>query len=359
MRKIETVQVLRAIACIAIYIHHYKLLEIGEWAVSVFIILSGFIMYYSYNNRVLEKTFGFSVKFSIKKICRLYSLHIITMCFSLIISIYKLFKCFSYDYAKLIFLQVISNTLLIKNIIPNKDVWFSLNGPSWYLGLSMFFYFFTPCILFWLKQKSKKNTIFIMLFVYLTQISVCYAFGTSIYVKQIDWLPMYITYLSPLFRIGDYILGCCLGKLIYNSKIEVNNYVSTVFELIVIIINAGVIMIYLNNDLWWRSEWFKYDVLFTIPVLLLVALFSLNKGYISKILTNKVIVHIGDISAYIFLLHNVVIQYMNEVFRRIVDLNKYYLIISCIIFCILLALTELYIRIENTKIFRIEKSKST
>lgn len=54
MKKIDGLQGLRAVAFIAIFISHTSVgnySKLGAWGVSIFLVLSGFVMVYSYWNK--------------------------------------------------------------------------------------------------------------------------------------------------------------------------------------------------------------------------------------------------------------------------------------------------------------------
>lgn len=79
---IKPLQGLRVIAFIAVFLSHAIDTPTGAWGVSLFIILSGFVMTYSYWDRSEEKgtlSIKDSISFSIRKIRSLYPLHIIML----------------------------------------------------------------------------------------------------------------------------------------------------------------------------------------------------------------------------------------------------------------------------------------
>lgn len=104
--KIPALQGLRAIAFLCVFFHHSGLgilcTPLGPFGVSVFIVLSGFLMGGKYIANNVE--LSFNPMFAIKKISQLYPLHIITLVLSIgfcllsteVIDCYKLF--FRYFY---------------------------------------------------------------------------------------------------------------------------------------------------------------------------------------------------------------------------------------------------------------------
>lgn len=80
----NSLQTIRALAILGIFVSHsgIQMFEAnGDWGVSVFLILSGFLMFYSYSDsdRISECGLKYSLKFGVHKIKRLYLLHIVTL----------------------------------------------------------------------------------------------------------------------------------------------------------------------------------------------------------------------------------------------------------------------------------------
>ena len=65
--KIKSIQALRACAFLGIFASHLEIFSLGAWGVSIFLVLSGFIMYYAYSNRDLETGFEKNITFAVKK----------------------------------------------------------------------------------------------------------------------------------------------------------------------------------------------------------------------------------------------------------------------------------------------------
>lgn len=74
--RINSLQTVRALAFLSIFSQHCGVGSLGALGVSVFLILSGFLMYYSYFDREIGHTFKECVLFSYTKISKLYPMHI-------------------------------------------------------------------------------------------------------------------------------------------------------------------------------------------------------------------------------------------------------------------------------------------
>lgn len=82
---IYTLQGLRALAMIGIFLFHSGLLLNGTFPVTFFFILSGFVLYYTKSNNVDNIDFKQSIRWGFVKMKPFYIIHVITFLFSIII----------------------------------------------------------------------------------------------------------------------------------------------------------------------------------------------------------------------------------------------------------------------------------
>ena len=120
--------------------------------------------------------------------------------------------------------MILINILLIQSWIPDMNVYFSLNGVSWYLSACVFIYAMFPLVLSFIRKTSKYSIVFIIC-IYFLQIII--GIGITMYPVQelfnnfdiIHWT----TYICPLFRLGDFVIGGYLGYLFTHIKLETIN----------------------------------------------------------------------------------------------------------------------------------------
>ena len=290
-------------AFINILILHCEGPASGACGVSIFLVLSGFLMMYSYYDRDLSCSLKDCITFSVKKIKRLYPLHIIMMALPMLFSLRSIILNFSYKGLLDFIIQIILNITLLQAWVPVTKFYFSLNMVAWYLSVCLFIYAVFPFILRKFKKMKMNKIIFVGIIVFVCQIIVCILlkffnpFSTS----------YYFTYIFPIFRLGDFVIGCCLGYIFINVDFNFNRTQATIIEFISLILFACSEFVFLKSIGILGSYHFKYSVLFIPSSVTLVMTFAINKGFISKALAWKSIVYIGNISPYAFLIHNNII----------------------------------------------------
>lgn len=314
--KIKSLQGLRAVAILAIFISHTGLgnLEaLGAWGVSVFFVLSGFVMMYSYFPRKTIPKFGFA--FAWNKIKKLYPLHIITMllaAFYTIIIVRTVWKTI---------LDICIHTLLIQMWIPKKEYYSTLNGPSWYLCASVFMYFMFPLVLGFFKEKmSKKKAIIIICALFVAEFFI--SSTAAILNRHSDelWLSTkWLTYFFPPVRFIDFLTGCCLGFLFLNIRTYKNN---CFLELATCILIPISILIYVFEYGILSSPSVKYSLLFLPTSMMLIWIVANEKSVIAKVFSTKIFVWFGDLSPYIFLIHGVMIKYCRSGFSYVFSITN-------------------------------------
>ena len=133
MRKLKSLQGLRALATIGIFLFHSGLLLEGTFPVTFFFMLSGFMMYYTKHELNGFKDFAsWNKGYVWKKIKQFYPLHFITFVMACFIGRVWLRPL------KDTIISGVLNLLLINSFVPEYALVF--NGVSWYLGITLFLY---------------------------------------------------------------------------------------------------------------------------------------------------------------------------------------------------------------------------
>ena len=304
--------------------------DYGFLSVYLFFILSGFIFFFLYYDKIKEKSISFW-NFSVLRISRLYPIHIITLLSVLILqnTLYKIYKTYLV-YPENDLYHFILNILFIQSLGFEKG--FSFDYPSWSVSVEIFVYilFFITCILISKKYITLIFMIFLGLFVMRTNAQI----GMGILYFFIGGI-IYEIYLK-LYKL----------KEIY-SIINIKNIVKFVLVSTVVI---SVVVYYAIFD----NYFLFYGIIFGTLILSLVLIQSrlkYNEKYIPKLG-----IFFNSISYSSYLIHFplqlifIIIFGMNsEIFNR-----EYILFLF---FGILIILSTLSYRFYETPIQNIIRNK--
>ena len=360
-KRIDSLQALRAFAFLGIFfIHSDFFIQWSSLGVSVFFVLSGFLMAHRYGDDDLDTSVKGNLLFSIERIKKLYPLHIITMIVMIIPAVEIIIRNGSQlrSYAALL-VKLVLNVLLVEIWVPNYNIYFSLNSSAWFLAAMMFLYFLFPWIKKCLAKLSLIKLNILCLVILAAETAACMVF--ILVLGEEHQLYSWFMYYLPAFRIGEFVVGCALGRMIRDGKISgVGTVGMTVYEAVALVLT---IVLYR----WYRTEHSRLIVrsycnwtTFFIPISAVwVLLFATNKGWLTKILTNRLTVFIGNISGYAYLIHYVLtkIVKMKLTDNDIVLDLKERIVLVIVEFAVTIALSVLYGRV-NERIAVRSKKKS-
>jgi len=308
--KLSNISVLRALACTGVFTSHCYISLLGAWGVSIFIMLSGFLLVYNGLERV--EAFPSDVKgcsrYAFGKIKKLYPLYF----FSLVMTVALLlvYSRGNMPTGQLLRMgqEFLVCAALLQAWIPAKGWAFSLNAVGWYLSACLVLYFAFPYILRRIKKLSgPRQALVAMVSVYVAMIATAAA-ASALYGKvfspdeeQMENFQHWFSYVFPLYRIGDFSIGCLLGYVFTRAgETKLSAGQNTAFEAAALLLAAVSQLVYKHQLL---PTCFIYNSLFVPSTAMLIYSFALGKGTISKVLDFPVSRFIADYSVEIFLLH--------------------------------------------------------
>ena len=309
-KLISSLQGLRAVAFLSVVLSHCGSPWLGPWAISVFVALSGFLMTCNYYDRPRTAPgLRSAMVFSFQKIRKLYPLHLIMMAAALLFVLKGLLAQPSARSVLSCAAQLVVSIFLLQTWIPSSRFWFCLNGVAWYLSVQAFLYAIFPWLLAVLKKADARRLRCIAAAIFCAQCLfslVIWKAGLS------ENAVFYLTYLCPLFRAGDFAISCCMGCLYRSRKEERTPYgASSLLELAAVLFSGGCFFIAAGQVGVLGAAAFRYNVLFTPSAVLLVWLLAIGKGMISRLLSAKPFLWLAGLSPYGFLIHQVLIRYMD------------------------------------------------
>lgn len=248
------------------------IIKVGNLPVLYFFILSGFILTINYPNRARINKPG---DFYWKRFSRIYPIYFI----SFILSVLFVKNISLLDY-------ILNITLL------NGWYWPSnmLNPAAWSLSAEVFFYILFPFVLLKYFTLTGKQLIGLwglhILILYLMQ----YKYGDF-------YLPHYLP--TPIETMLNFSLGIVGGRLfvIYNEYFKKKNIWFSTLILPAIIVQCSLIIYFKYT--WFDGFWI-FSSLFLIMILSLSSFSQI--WLLTRLLTNPVLLKLGEISYSIFIL---------------------------------------------------------
>ena len=316
-QKMDSVQALRALAFFCVFLNHCYVNTNG-WAISVFIMLSGFLLVISRFPKPDDFTPNAvkNVRSAYFKVKSLYPLYILTMLPIIALEILSIYKGNSASsYGSLIF-EIILSVLIIQAWFPGHSM--ALNGVSWYLSAMVFLYFAFPYILKLLRKYRKMSTavlvmagLFVLEFILSSAEPAIYSltsgFGADL---DSDGFALWFTFIFPLFRLMDFALGCNLGYIFLRLRDkEHGKAVVWGLDVVIALLFAVTSVFYKSTGHFLSREEYRHTFLFVPIALAIVYSFALAKGPLARLLTNKITVFFGNLSNYTYLIHQDVIRY--------------------------------------------------
>ena len=344
-KLISSLQGLRAVAFLSVVLSHCGAPWLGPWAISVFVALSGFLMTCNYYDRPRTAPgLRSAMVFSLQKIRKLYPLHLIMMAAALLLVMKGLLAQPSAREALSCAAQLVVSIFLLQTWIPSSRFWFCLNGVAWYLSVQAFLYAIFPWLLAVLKKADTRRLRCIAAAIFCAQ----FLFSFAIWKAGLSGKAVfYLTYLCPLFRAGDFAISCCMGCLYHSRKEERIPYGAfSLLELAAVLFSGGCFFIAARQVGALGAVAFRYNVLFTPSAVLLVWLLAVGKGVISRLLSAKPFLWLAGLSPYGFLIHQVLIRYM-ELAANKLGLTAHPVVWTLTVFLLTLCLSSFYKALER------------
>lgn len=263
----------------------------GYLGVSFFFILSGFVLSYSYKEKLLNKKISLR-HFYLARLARIYPLHLLTLFLIIPYIIYT--KSF-------VWIKFFPNLLLLQSFIPTQSFFYSFNEPSWSISNEMFFYLLFP---FYILTLEKYKFLKIFLFVFFGFLLLILITKTPIYLHKT------IFYVNPFIRSLDFILGIILFYFFKSEKIKHyfrKKSIASLLEIFAILI--FLIFLIFHNFI---DRGYRFSIYYWLPMCIIIISFAHQNGIISKILSHKFFVILGEISFGFYMFHFIIIQYALE-----------------------------------------------
>ncbi len=310
--KINELNALRAIFMFTIFLHHASLyVGAGYMAVSFFFMLSGFSLTLGYKDKILSGDFSYK-DFAKRRISRLFPLHWLCILISLPLAVTGMTTIGDFV------LTLILNASMLHSFVPISVFYFSFNWVSWFISAIFFFAMVFPYLLKVIVKLSMRWLVVSAIAV------VC------IYVVVLNLLPedYYhpILYINPITRIVDFTIGVCLA-LLFQRNIGEHKFKKAFsplkWDLMALLSFVVVIAI---SFLFPINNPYSVAILYWIPIGILIYSIAYRRVLLGggfRVLDNKMLNSLGNMSFTFYMLHQLVMRWTQLVMIHVLHVDEY------------------------------------
>lgn len=283
---------MRFVAALCVLISHSignyfpVLIKLGGIGVFYFFVLSGFILAYNYQSKILTEA-KFSVyQFILKRLVRIYPIYLIVLLLWILLNFSRDIDGLRSIFINFCLLQSFSYAL-------SRLV---INPPSWSISVELFFYIcFIPIVK--ISKGSIKRVLLIM--------CIINFFWFIIYINYIS--PEYAVwgyYSNPYYRLIDFIGGILLFNIFsrfrFSGTIIERRFLLLLFEMIVFSL-PFIFSIIIDGK--FLSHIFLYHIIFLLLMMLIFVVIIDSKSILNRFLSSRMLVKLGESSYNLYLIH--------------------------------------------------------
>jgi peptidoglycan/LPS O-acetylase OafA/YrhL len=201
------------------------------------------------------------------------------------------------------------NALLLQGWVPDVKVYWGFNAVSWSISCELFFY---VSFLFLVKLSVKQQVLLISVL-----LLIIFTLNVFLYGEVYFW----IFYINPVSRLVEFLSGILVfrGYVFINERGGVTKSAATQLELgsiCAIVLFVGVAIL---GDV---GKNFRFSLYYLIPMVFMVFAFSFDKGVVSRLLSSRVIVYLGESSFCLYMVHLMFLGYVVPRFFIPLDKNS-------------------------------------
>jgi peptidoglycan/LPS O-acetylase OafA/YrhL len=305
---------LRYFAALAVLLFHYGrvahlpwlFFSFGRQAVSLFFILSGLVLTYAYHDAIAQRAISWKT-FMNRRSARIVPLHVVTFLFAT-------YVYWGSEPKGTAVISWLANFFCVQIYWPAASIALHWNAPSWSISCELFFYALFPVIFIGLNSARKLVRIIVAAYavealLYMTAAGYILcglrAQDSVMGFTNVDNALTNILPLAPIIRLGEFVIGICLGLLIVRQGANLFRDSRALRDVAVVTAVLGAIILQRVH-----LEKFGIIALHTGDYLLYVPLFAVlilalasGRTLFSFILENPLVVLLGEASYSLYLLH--------------------------------------------------------
>ncbi|MEM8553784.1 MAG: acyltransferase [Pseudomonadota bacterium] len=320
---------LRFFAALAIVFHHIEgviWLERGVFhpyvlgnGVSFFFVLSGFVLHYSYADRMSEVGWH---RFILMRFMRIWPAHVAVLA---LCGLWIVAPGFENQLRALSDWQEAQIWLLLHAWNSDRAVFWGLNGPSWSISAELFFYSCFPLMVLLLARL--RWALFAVFAVVGTVLWLTFA-TQVLYDPENRFSALAFGYISPLAGVGEFCIGMTLSALLSSRLTTLpgqNRAMWTGAE-----IGSLVILVLVNGQVARVAHQMGLDLGPVVAAYvrssgaffafaLVIGIFAVGRGYLSQVLRHPALVWLGTVSFAMYLIHQPLLYHWRRVVAPVLE----------------------------------------
>jgi peptidoglycan/LPS O-acetylase OafA/YrhL len=305
----------------------------GKQPVSFFFILSGFILYYSYQS--LDGVKG-ATRFYRARIARIWPLHALTMILAAGLAFVPESEFLPLEWDWTTPFAAVANLLMIHSWIPFWEMPGTFNEVSWSISIEMFFYLIFPLALYkW--STNWKYWILGSVGVIAGLIILCNLFDIPSYIEYYPGLTTAVLFhQGPLARAFEFLLGMTIGLFFLDDYAGLGRISQKSSRNLWTLAEAGSIALVLVNMIValrlvpearelvgnGAGSWLS-NAGACLSSALMIFIFAYHKGRISELLSGRFLQVLGESSFSLYLIHNLYFATFRSKGHPLVELPLY------------------------------------
>lgn len=281
----------------------YPNLATGALYMDAFFILSGFLLYYLYSDKLQNLSIEELKDFYLKRVKRIYPHYILS---TIVISVL----------AGIVWWAIPVEVFCLQGFFPSLFNKMG-NGGTWFISCLMVCYLLFPFLTDLIKQIKKEVLVIILL--YFTMIY----FNCLVIDLKIKWIALYI---HPIYRLLEFVIGMFVGKL-FCTKPSLDSVKASIVSIIGFVLLFGLIPVLYKcnfiNHVKFAQNYPLYCVL-TVPIfsVLIYSLASVKNKFVDIIAQNKLIKLISALTFPFFIWQGIA-QILTRIVVKNYSLGEY------------------------------------
>jgi peptidoglycan/LPS O-acetylase OafA/YrhL len=267
----------------------------GYMGVTLFFILSGFVLALNYADDLRRPTRGTLWRYFVARIARVYPLYLLVLVYAIV----------SIRTAGGGTPRWVEHVFALQAWDANLGVVYSLNAPAWSVSVEVFLYALFPVVVILIARLRSTRSL-VAVAVGVAAVMLGLALWFTIGGASREWADAGSAhrwlYRSPLCRLGDFTLGIVAARLYVLSRATGRSTGGRTWGWAAIVAAATVIGLMMLKPLY-GTAW-SWDVAYALPcVVLILALAMRPAGALGRVLSRPLVVLLGEASYAFYLVH--------------------------------------------------------